>query len=144
MYPAFLCKQQRLPFAALTNIFVGRKACQCQNSKDYRESHKQCCDSFSFESLNMTNLLLIMRESLQPPTYYLSHHEIIERPTESKKVPFERVPATLTNPNARIFACDFADEKGAKVEAMLNFIGQSPIKALEYLLTKLIFGQCSK
>ena len=120
MYPAFLCKQQRLPFAALTNIFVGRKACQCQNSKDYRESHKQCCDSFSFESLNMTNLLLIMRESLQPPTYYLSHHEIIERPTESKKVPFERVPATLTNPNARIFACDFADEKGAKVEAMLN------------------------
>ena len=86
----------------------------------------------------MTNLLLIMRESLQPPTYYLSHHEIIERPTESKKVPFERVPATLTNPNARIFACDFADEKGAKIEAM--FIGQSPMKALATLLTKPTFG----
>ena len=94
---------------------------ECQNSMEFRESHKQCCDSFTFESLNMTNLLLVFRESLQPPTFYISHQEIIDRQNETKKVPFDKVEKVpKTNPSARIFACDFADEKGALTSSVFS------------------------
>ena len=103
------------------SFFEGNKAEKCQNSMEFRESHKQCCDSFTFESLNMTNLLLVIRECLQPPTYYLSQQEVIERQRKIKMISLDKVePAPDSNPTARIFACDFADEKGAIFHQMIN------------------------
>ena len=90
----------------------------CHTLPDFRQKYSQCCDIFSFESLNMSSVYQIMRESMQSPMYLTNPQEVIERQNVIASFPFPNVLQNdelteiflKTNPNARVYACNYARE----------------------------------
>ena len=99
-------------FFAVNPLGIG----QCHNSPEYRKENAQCCETFSFQSLNMTQLMLLMKGSLQAPTYYTQEKEVKEKKEIIQQLPFENILSSdpkfiMENKNARIIACNYANEK---------------------------------
>ena len=97
----------------------------CHNLSDFRREYSLCCDVFSFESLNMSSLYQIMRESMQSPVFLTNPLELIERGNVIANLPFPNIlqKEELTerflkkNPNARVYACNYAGENPPSTSA---------------------------
>ena len=91
---------------------------KCVSDSDFRNERKECCEMFKFQSLNATEMMQIIRESLQPPSFFSKESEINEIGLDISKIPLSNILKKPNlkrifleeNQNARILACNYANE----------------------------------